>query len=71
MKKLKTLLKTTGNTPSTTFYFTALRKSSCESADPLVAIYIPAGSARPERGNKKTNVGLGMILGKMHIEEKN
>ena len=29
-----------------------------------VAIYIPAGSARPERGNKKTNVGLGMILGK-------
>jgi hypothetical protein len=34
-----------------------------------VAIYIPVGSAHPERGNKKTNFGLRMVLGKMLVEE--
>jgi hypothetical protein len=47
----------------------SLQQTSC-TRNPLVAISTLVGSAHPERGKKKTNVGLRMILGKMHIEEK-
>ena len=57
------------NTTNMSFVPLSLHKQHIWS-NPLAAIYIPAGSARPERGNKKTKVGLGMILGKMHSEEK-